>query len=232
MCQAMGKTFGLRLNEIHIWRVALDNVTRDARVLAPAEQERAARFVFQVHRARYINAHVALREILAQYTQTPAEDLAFQTNEYGKPFLASDPALYFNLAHSHAFALLAVTRQGPVGVDIEHRRDDFEPLSLAERFFAPREVALVREQPARFFEIWTRKEAFIKALGMGVSFPLREFDVCEQRVAFTPAVAHLTHQIWFVNTFEPVTQYFAAVATTASGLEAQQRDWSAVLPVP
>lgn len=228
----MGKTLGLSSNEIQLWRIPLDGVNRRAEILAPAEQERAARFAFQVHRTRYINAHVALREILARYTQAPAGELEFQTNDYGKPFLASDPALYFNLAHSHALALLAVTRQGPVGVDIEYLRSDFDALSLAERFFAPREVALVREQPARFFEIWTRKEAFIKAIGMGVSFPLQEFDVCDERIAFTQAVARLNDQPWFVHTFEPEPVYTAAVVTKASGLEVHLRDWSAVLPVP
>ena len=212
-------------NEIHVWRAALDSINRRAEILSPAERERAARFVYEIDRTRYINAHVALREILAQYLEEPADSIAFQTNEYGKPFLGSDRTLHFNLAHSHAVALIAVARTFPVGVDIEWLREDFDVVQLAHHYFARREIERVRAEPERFFEIWTRKEAFIKGIGMGVSFPLQEFDVCEERVRIYTDCEGVSSETWSGQTFQPAAHYVAAVVTNAPGFELRHFDW-------
>jgi 4'-phosphopantetheinyl transferase len=113
------------------------------------------------------------------------EHLCFDYNCYGKPFLASEFEHYqltFNLSHSDGLALYAIVRNQYVGIDIERIRTDFEYEEIAQRFFSPREVAVLRTVPAHlkpeaFFSCWTRKEAYIKAQGQGLSLPLDSFDV-------------------------------------------------------
>jgi 4'-phosphopantetheinyl transferase len=201
-------------DEPHVWRVALNADPAGDESLSQPERDRAARFYSAAHRACYINAHVALRAILASYLDLAPGQLEFETNAYGKPRLLNDPRLEFNLAHSRSLALIAVTRSHPIGVDVEYLRDDFDTLELANRFFAPREIELVRSRPDRFFEIWTRKEAFIKAIGMGVSYPLQEFDVCRDRVELSSRVP-LPRAEWFVTTFTPAPACIAALVTSS-----------------
>jgi 4'-phosphopantetheinyl transferase len=126
-----------------------------------------------------------LRIILGHYVEAPPEGLRFCYNPYGKPAL--DPtqdrgSLRFNLSHSGGRALYAVARGREVGVDVETIRTEFAGLAIAERFFAPAEVAVLRDlapehRTRAFFSCWTRKEAFIKARGKGLSIPLDTFEV-------------------------------------------------------
>jgi 4'-phosphopantetheinyl transferase len=212
--------------EIQVWGIALDTLPTRDETLSQDERDRAARFHFERDQIRFINAHAALREILSRETNTPPRMLEFHMNEYGKPALANDAGVQFNLSHSQDKGLLAVARGIKLGVDIEALRANFDVVELAARFFAPREVERVKNEPARFFEIWTRKEAFIKAIGMGVSFPLQEFDVCEERVKVYPSAKQYTLEEWFVQSFEPTMGYIAAVATNAAEFQLQERVWS------
>ena len=128
-------------------------------------------------------AHAALREILAVHTGLAPADLSFEPDAQGKPHLpASLGALHFNLSHSAGLAAVAVTRAGPVGVDVERVRELDDMDSLVRRFFAPAERAALEACPpahrARaFFTIWTRKEAYIKAVGTGLGLRLSSFAV-------------------------------------------------------
>jgi 4'-phosphopantetheinyl transferase len=174
---------------VHVWRVPLDDEAR-ARELWPllsgGERARAERFYREVHRRRYVAAHGALRVILATYVGIAPGELEFETGEHGKPALrraASGAAIEFNLSHSHDLALVAVARARPVGVDLERWADDVEHLELAERFFSPRERDALRalaHEPALvaagFFAAWTRKEAYLKATGHGITRGLHHFD--------------------------------------------------------
>ncbi len=176
-------------NEIHVWRAAIDlkpaHVDQLAQCLAPDEQARAGRFYFQKDRARYVAARGLLRVILAHYLGFEPNQLLFCYNPYGKPALASpatDVKLCFNLTHSHGLALFAIARGREVGVDVERLEPDRAQQTIAERFFSPAEVKALRSlppslQPAAFFHCWTRKEAYIKARGKGLSIPLDQFDV-------------------------------------------------------
>lgn len=196
--------------DVHVWRVSLDTPSSvDAdEILSEDERVKAARFHFERDRRRFIKAHSALRIILARYPGMPETrqrdaayprargeensalncgpaELEFELNGYGKPSLVSRPkpsGLRFNLSHSHGIALIALTRDREVGVDIEFMRPDFAGGEVAEHFFSPLEVAqLDSVSPAlrteAFFNCWTRKEAYIKARGEGLSLPLAEFDV-------------------------------------------------------
>lgn len=209
-------------SEIHIWRVPLDMPPIQSEILSPAERDRADRFFAERDRIRYHNAHTALRQILARYTGLEPQTLQFHTNAYGKPSLVNALPVEFNLSHSNSFALVSI-HSSPVGIDIEHLRADFDVLALAQRYFAPAETALVNANPERFFEFWTRKEAFIKAIGMGVSFPLQKFDTCTDRINIHPPEPQSD---WYARTFHPAPDYIAAVVTPHHILDLKQFDWA------
>ena len=175
--------------EAHVWLAGLeqDQATRGrlSALLSEDELLRADRFRFTRDREHFIAARGALRTILGRYTGVEPRRLRFSYDQYGKPSLrgeAGDAALRFNVSHSHGRALYALARGRAVGVDIEFVREDFAGFEIAERFFSGREVSALRAlpeaaRPAAFFDCWTRKEAYIKALGEGLSHPLRCFAV-------------------------------------------------------
>lgn len=171
--------------QVDLWRIFLnlppESVKTLASTLTADETGRAARFRFPADRNRYIAAHGALRDILARYLNREPGQVRFSANQYGKPTLPGCP-LEFNLSHSGDFALVAVTRGRKVGVDVERFRPDVDFERLASRFFSSREAAELTAFPAAqrlaaFFRCWTRKEAYIKAQGLGLSLPLKDFDV-------------------------------------------------------
>jgi len=173
--------------EVHLWRIALDlspaQLAELAGVLSPEEQERARRFHFRQDRNRFIAARGRLRTVLGGYAGIAPEQIRFQYSARGKPSLAGTGRdVRFNLAHSRDLALLAVTLQREVGVDVEFIRPEPQEDKLAEHFFSPRETTALRslpvaDQPRAFFNCWTRKEAFLKAMGEGLPFGLNRFTV-------------------------------------------------------
>lgn len=149
--------------------------------LALEERDRAHRFRFRRDRRHYIAGRGSLREILSNYLKMEPSAIRFAYNQYGKPMVQGTD-LRFNLSHSGDWAMLAVTRGREVGIDIERVDPRFAEEQIPERFFSPREVAELRALPAReqtaaFFRCWTRKEAYIKARGMGLALDLDSFDV-------------------------------------------------------
>ncbi len=169
---------------IHIWEGSLDvadSVARAARaLLSDRERARADRLVHARHRRRYTVSQAHLRRVLGQWTDTAPQDIRFRFGKHGKPFLAGGPA--FNQSHSGERIMIAVAREGRLGVDIEQTRPVKRLLALADKQFAPDEAARLhaapeRERLALFFRLWTRKEAFVKALGFGLRHPLRSFSV-------------------------------------------------------
>ncbi|HZO90498.1 MAG TPA: 4'-phosphopantetheinyl transferase superfamily protein [Chthonomonadaceae bacterium] len=183
----------LRDGEIHVWRVWPDAspasvetfaATLEA-ILSADERARAAAYCFDRDRLRFIFCRGALRTLLSDYTGIAARHLVFCYGRWGKPALTpacGGDTLAFNVAHTHGLALIAVTRARRVGVDVERIRPEVNCEEIAARFFAPGEVAALRALPrqarrAAFFACWTRKEAYIKACGEGLSLPLDRFEV-------------------------------------------------------
>jgi 4'-phosphopantetheinyl transferase len=176
-------------DEVHVWRFELDLpdpvIDSHFAVLSQDERERAQRFVFKKDRSHYIAARAAVRRTLGRYLQADPASLQFVYAARGKPSLSpQDPAseLKFNVSHSAGIALLALSLSRDVGVDVERIRDDFPGLAIAHQFFTAAEYAALSSiEPARmheaFFNCWTRKEAFIKAIGDGLSYPLKQFEV-------------------------------------------------------
>jgi 4'-phosphopantetheinyl transferase len=228
--------------EIHIWHIDLAQpaaAVAALRVFLPREElERAARFHFAVHRDRFVVAHAALRNILGSYLNAAPESLEFLAGSHGKPDLAphnNSLGLTFNLSHSGDRALVGIARQTQLGIDIEQIRADFAGCEIAERFFSPREVAALRAVPSplqveAFFECWTRKEAFIKACGQGLSFGLDNFDV-----AFGPGEAPALLDVkpdpreashWKLYNIAPTPQgYKAALVVEGADHVLQQCEW-------
>ncbi len=182
-------------DEAHVWLTSLDvpaHRLSSLRALLNAEElARADRFLQPHHRCHSAVARGGLRSLLGRYLQVAPQSVVFQFNAHGKPSLAGaheHSGLRFNLSHSHGLALIAFARGRDLGVDIEKVRPERPAEPIAERFFAPAEAARLRslpsaQQPEGFFECWTRKEAYIKARGKGLSLPLDSFEV-----AFGPGV--------------------------------------------
>ncbi len=175
-------------DQVHVWRATLDlspsQIDSFWHTLSSDEKARAERFYFHRDRDRFVAARGVLRAILGLYLEKAPEGLSFCYGSHGKPALVqeSDNAIRFYISHSDGVALYAVTRGREVGIDLELIRRGLEIEEIAERFFSPLEIAALRALPTplrtdAFFLCWTRKEAYIKARGEGLSLPLDQFDV-------------------------------------------------------
>ena len=219
----------LERKQLHVWQTRLnqppDRLPAYLRCLSADELERAARFHFADDRRDFVAGRAFLRTVLARYLGIEAAQVKFAYTRYGKPSIAGPESLrglFFNLTHSRQLALLAVTLEADVGVDVEYVRsvDD----GIAERYFSRSEVAALRALPESlqqeaFFNCWTRKEAFIKALGEGLSLALDSFDV--SLVPGAPAAILRTSEgmdqpsKWQIEHLAPAEGYIGAVAIRA-----------------
>lgn len=226
-------------DRVDAWSVRLDVDAEQAaylaKLLSPDEQARAARFRFNEHRRRFIVARGVLRALLGQYLNRPAERIRFTYSPAGKPALEIDEGLRFNVSHSHEMAVYAVTYKREVGIDLEFMRplDDME--RLAAGCFSARENAVWRHLPEvhrqeGFFNCWTRKEAYIKALGQGLSYLLDQFDVSlkpgepARLLSVTGKPREVTR--WTFQAFNPGKNYVAALAVEGQGWRFECWQWS------
>ena len=171
-------------DEVHVWSVDLDRLPEAVlgQPLSANERERGRRFRFERDRRRFVTARGLLRRLLGRYLGLEPSRLRFGYGPRGKPFLAGEDELRFNVSHSGGLALLAFAWDRELGVDVEEEREVEEAEAIARRYFSSweeRELRLLTEveRQAAFFRCWTRKEAFIKATGDGLSRPLDAFDV-------------------------------------------------------
>jgi 4'-phosphopantetheinyl transferase len=223
----------LARDEVHVWRAPLDldPATQESLqgTLAPDERRRASKFLFEVHRRRFIAARGILRDILAGYLRRGSARLAFGYNAFGKPGLRLGPddlRLRFNVSHSERLALVAVAQDREVGIDVECMRRDWLWEEVAEKYFALGEITGLRSLPPAkrreaFFRCWTRKEACVKASGAGLSVPLSQFDtsVGPAGAITVPCLNQVPEatRVWKVSNFDPGSGYAAAVAANGSG---------------
>ena len=206
--------------------------------LSADEKERAARFYFQRDREHFIVARGALRAILGRYLQRDPTRVGFRYSPHGKPALAMEApgeGLRFNISHSHGLALCAVTRGREIGVDLERVRSIANLEQIAERFFSPGENAEPRALPARvkaeaFFNGWSRKEAYLKARGDGLSLSLDQFDVslASGEPARLPRNQREPRDVgrWPLQELPPVFGYVAALAVEGHGLQIRGWQWN------
>lgn len=181
-------TFNLSVEKIFIWRIHIpdfiDYVAQDFHLLDEREKSRAKAFKFDRDRESFVVTHAALRKILGCYLQMPPEKVQFGFNEYHKPklLMPKHKNVHFNLSHSHDYALVAITLDQDVGVDVEYMRETRDLENIAKRFFAESEFEEYQslapsEKLEGFYNAWTRKEAFIKTVGQGLHFSLKDFVV-------------------------------------------------------
>ncbi len=227
--------------QVHLWRVALDQSLERFKgitaSLSPDELAQASKFAFEIHRRRYLISHSFLRSVLASYLGCPLQAIQYSLGLHGKPALTADSNkagnppgnltdLHFNMAHSHELAILGVALGGEIGVDVEHHRRSVNYEKLAAYSFSPRESAVLLALPKEqreiaFYNAWTRKEAYLKALGDGLARPLDSFDV-SLAPGEAPRLLHVDQSPdepgrWSFCSFIPQPNYTAAVAIEEQG---------------
>lgn len=181
---------GLKEDTVIVWRISFDRLVCQYdsyfEILDDAEKTRATRYHFDKDRQSFALTRASLRLILAGYLSVESSSIQFAYNRHGKPFLdlqsSTGEPIRFNVSHSGRFGLIAVTQSAAVGVDIEYCKRDIDLIELASRFFSKGECASLKSLPESehhmaFYRCWTRKEAYVKAVGEGLSIPLDSFDV-------------------------------------------------------
>jgi 4'-phosphopantetheinyl transferase len=203
--------------------------------LSRDERARAARFRFERDRRRFVVCRSRLRAILARYVGVSPGEIGFVYGEHGKPALAppwDQTQIEFNLSHTQELAVVAVSREKPLGIDVERVRPVRGTQKIVARYFSPREQGLLDRLGSAdlltgFHTVWTRKEACLKAAGMGLSFPPAQIDVgltSTDPVRFLPP-ADVDSMLWCVQTFRPAAHYLAALASPAGLPEPGQWQW-------
>ena len=216
--------------DIHIWLASYDEIVDERlhasyrRLLNLAEKEQEPRFYFARDRRRYLVTRALVRTVLSRYMAVDPEDWIFSTNAYGRPEIANpqviDAGFSFNISHTHSLIVLGVTKHRALGVDVENVLAREAAIEVANRYFAPPEVAALhaaprQEQQYRFFEYWTFKESYIKARGMGLSLPLDKFsfhyrDDKTVEIAIDPELADEPAR-WQFWQFQPAPEYLVAI---------------------
>ncbi len=215
----------LRAGEVHTWTALVPpTLTSDLEAtLSDGERSRANRFRFNKHRSAYVFAHAVLRDVLSHYLYCPPRDIEFGESAFGKPFVVDKnnaKVPQFNLSHAGLVVLVAVSGERSVGIDVEEIRPIEEFQLIAKRNFTRLECAYVLGQALenrdrRFFRCWTRKEAYIKAIGKGLSIPLDSFETLlgpGQPVGPSTDVVDAHGTKWFLEDIDAPANYMAALA--------------------
>jgi len=223
-----GRPSELHPRVVHLWQRRLDasaeEVSAYYRLLSSQEQERALRFRVERPRTEFVLTRGTLRTLLAQYRGITPQEVQFRYEVRGKPALEDESGLCFNVSHTNGLALMAFVMRRTIGIDVENLVRGVDAQRLAERFFSERERQALRplrgdELQAAFFRCWTRKEAYIKAKGDGLSLALHEFDVSiseQDRDALLATRPDPTEAArWTVCDVPMGTGYVAAVAVAA-----------------
>ncbi len=229
----------LQPGQAHVFRLALDlpaaRLEALRALLDEPEQARAARYHFDSDRQRFAAAHGQAREILGACLGLPPAELRFAHNRHGKPALVGPGELRFNLSHSGPLGLLALCLGQEVGVDLEAERERVGFAAVARRFFAPGEVERLLalpadQQRAAFFTCWTRKEAYLKGRGEGLSISLSSFEVSlapgEPPQVFT-LPGRVPHPSWRLYDLYPGTGFTGALSVQGPPVEIRCWDWPA-----
>lgn len=214
--------------EVHLWLAAVpETVDPQAAeayraLMTPDERERHLRFHFENNRNEFLLTRALVRTTLSRYAEVDPRDWRFQPGSHGRPELSHPalPWLRFNLTNTHGLVACVVARGRDAGVDAEYLDRRGQTVEIADRFFAPQEVAELRSLPAdaqrdRFFDYWTLKESYIKARGLGLSIPLDQFAFLlgkegPVRIACDPRLGDRSED-WQFAQYRPTPQHKVAV---------------------
>ena len=229
----------LTANQVDIWQADLNlsaqQLTQCQLILSADEQQRAERFRFEKDRNQYIAARGILRTLLGQYLDVNPEALKFSYSDKGKPSLSTPnltQSIQFNLSHSHQKALYSITLNRQIGIDLEYIRT-LEVLPLAKRFFSQQEFIQLHQTPAEarqqlFFQLWTVKEAYLKATGEGLSGLEKVAFSLEKMQLFSTDIHHKLLSNWSIISLNINPQYIAAIAVAGEQLNYQYWQWQSV----
>jgi 4'-phosphopantetheinyl transferase len=236
--KASPTSVALKQSDVHIWRARLDcdssTRSRYAALLSEDERQRASRFHFERDRDRFIAGRGFLREVLARYVETPPQHLTFRYGAYGKPSLLHRSNVSFNLSHSQDVALFAIAQSFRIGVDVEFVRPEIDHIEIATGYFSRSENDSLRllepqDRCQAFFNCWTRKEAYVKALGEGLSAPLERFDVTHApgipARLIVDRLDPMMSQRWTLKDLPVANGYVAAAAVEAPAVNWTLFDW-------
>ena len=232
----------LREGVIHVWRIDLsepeDRIEFFRSFLNSKEQEQASRFLFPEHRRRFIVGRGQLRTLLGKYVDQEPAKVGFEYTNLGKPSFApgvSDPHIEFNFTNSYDWAMLAVTLGTELGIDMERIREMSNMEGLARRFFAQPEIDAITahishsKRQQGFFRCWTRKEAFLKAIGTGLTFPLDRVCVTvddrdDMRIEWIDSEDE-DAEGWTLRHIEPVEDFVGALARKDHANDVESWHW-------
>jgi 4'-phosphopantetheinyl transferase len=231
----------LNTQQIDLWCTFPNEVSDPAlletyrQLLSSTEQQQQQRFHFAKHRHRYLLTRALARTMLSRYTAIPAEQLVFQVNQYNKPFIANH-AISFNITHTDDLIILGVTRDNALGIDTENKHREITT-ELAEYSFASEEAAdfltqSLEQRQQRFFEYWTLKESYIKARGMGLAIPLKEFSFHfpePHKIEFT--AQNDTAERWRFWQLQLAENYLVAVCVEKNNVELPLLKLKQVVPL-
>ena len=231
--------------EIHVWRISpLQDAAEAARLencLIPPERQRAERYHFDQDRKRFVIRRAVLRHLLGAYLDSSPAAVCLLNTIHGKPFLEhqeTPEGLQFSCSHSADLALIAITRGQKVGIDLEFHRPFPQAGELAGAFFSPLEIAELAKAPDAlketiFFDCWTQKEAFVKAIGLGLSFPLNRFSIplSPDQTATRRLVNHDSQNLepMFIQSLDVSPHCSAALAFEHKDTIVKCFDWSSPL---
>lgn len=231
-------TLQLNTDQIHVWMVDVPsnkvNEVAFFSLLSKDEKERANRFRFEKDRLIYVTAKAILRKLIGQYLNIDPTNIIFQYYKKGKPYINSKEDLKFNVSHSGDKVLIGFSLQHEMGVDIEYNKRKVKLKEVAKRFFSQTEYEKMVQLPksqwrTAFFNCWTRKEAFIKAKGGGLSIPLDQFEVTlipnEKPALQIIRWDQEDVPNWDLQTFDYETDYTGATIVHQPGLEYKWFKW-------
>jgi 4'-phosphopantetheinyl transferase len=236
-------SFHVTSGEVHSWCASLDvppeTSARLYATLTIEERDRSARFRFERDRQHFIAAHGVLRDLLGRYLETRPDRIRYAHNAFGKPHLSPEfgSRITFNLSHSAGLALIAIAADANVGVDLEYTGVHADYADIAREFFSAAEVEQLTALPSHdyaeaFFSCWTKKEAYLKARGEGLTTALDTFSVpaIPDPAHTPPGVCVAAHdnvpaKRWSFYTLEPAPGYIGALAIEGSDWRLTEWDW-------
>ncbi len=222
-----GNSFVLSKGKIKVWIVNKNselNPNDYLEILSQEENNRAQKFVFEKDRSNFILSRGILRILLANYTKTKPHAISFEYGPYGKPRITTNKSIKFNLSHSGELIVFAFSKSTEIGIDVEKVDQTIDYLEIAKTVFTVEEMDILSSVPTKdltplFYEFWTRKEAFVKYTGHGLSFPVKlnaisilsdKLEIIKNRDKLTAEITN--DQGWNLKSFNPVEGYKAALA--------------------